>query len=42
MWNKMILLSWAIHLKPGQGNNNEANCQVAKKDNSHLAVEMFS
>ena len=28
-------------LKPGQGSNEEADCEIAEKDDSHLAVQVI-
>ena len=30
------------NLKPGQGSNEEADCEIAEKDDSHLAVQVIS
>ena len=30
------------HLKPGQGSDEKADCEIAEKDDGHLAVEVIS
>ena len=30
------------HLKPGQGSDEKADCEIAEKDDGHLAVQVIS